>query len=77
MSARSPNAAVPATPPPLALFRRRLSRFVRVVVGGYDRWLERQALADLDDRLLDDIGLTPAERDRECVRSPWDGIGRR
>lgn len=75
MPARSPTAAVPALAPPLARFRRRLSRLVRAVVGGYDRWLERQALAELDDRMLDDIGLTRADRDRECIRSPWDGNG--
>ena len=76
MSARSTNAAV-RTAPPRAVFRKRLCRLVRFVVGVHERWRERQALAELDDGMLDDIGLTRAERDRECGRLPWDGNDRR
>jgi len=73
MSARSAPCAVPATISPAARFRRRLRRLARTIAAVYGRWLERQALAELDDRLLEDVGLTRAERDRECRRSPFDG----
>lgn len=35
----------------------------RLAAIWYDRWLTRQKLAELDDHLLDDIGM-----DRETVR---------
>ncbi|NJO32956.1 MAG: DUF1127 domain-containing protein [Rhodospirillales bacterium] len=34
------------------------------------RWGERRDLAELDDRLLRDIGLTPADARLECAK-PW------
>lgn len=45
-----------------------LSRFVQA------RALARQrkALAELDDTILDDIGLTRMEADREAARPSWD-----
>ena len=36
----------------------------------YDRWLQRHALLELDDRLLEDIGLTREDALRE-VRKPF------
>ena len=33
---------------------------------------QRRALAALDDRLLDDVGLTREESEREAARPPWD-----
>ena len=33
----------------------------------------RQQLAELDERMLRDIGLTRAEARAELHRSPWDG----
>jgi uncharacterized protein YjiS (DUF1127 family) len=35
------------------------------------RWRGRRALADLDDRLLNDIGLTPGEARRESAVGFW------
>lgn len=48
-------------------------RLLRALADAHERWLQRQALADLDDRMLKDIGVTGAERDRECGRSALDG----
>lgn len=33
---------------------------------------QRRQLANLDDALLDDIGLTRGEARREASRAPWD-----
>ena len=49
--------------------------------GGVAAWLgaclerarQRRQLADLDDGLLKDIGLSRADVERECGRWPWDG----
>lgn len=35
------------------------------------RYRQRCALAELDDRLLDDIGKSRAEADEECRKPPW------
>jgi uncharacterized protein YjiS (DUF1127 family) len=37
----------------------------------YDRYLQRLALAELDDRLLADIGVSPEEARRECAQPFW------
>lgn len=37
----------------------------------YDRYLQRHALAELDDALLRDIGLTPEDVRRECAKPFW------
>jgi uncharacterized protein YjiS (DUF1127 family) len=36
-----------------------------------ERNRQRRALAELDDRLLRDIGLTPEEALRECANPFW------
>jgi uncharacterized protein YjiS (DUF1127 family) len=45
------------------------------LLGAVSRWLEwarsRQALDELDDHLLKDIGLTRAEARREVEKSFW------
>ena len=33
---------------------------------------QRRALGALDDRLLDDVGLTAEEARTEAARAPWD-----
>ena len=47
----------------------------RVVLGwlrrAYARYLQRRALAELDDRLLADIGVTRAEARRESAIPLW------
>lgn len=59
--------------PPLAGFGRRTRSVLAVLRGCRDRWNQRHDLADLDDRLLADIGVTRAEAERECARSPGAG----
>lgn len=47
---------------------------LRVLVSYRDAavlWRSRQALRDLDDYQLDDIGVTRAEAEREADRSFW------
>lgn len=36
-----------------------------------DRHRQRLDLADLDDRMLDDIGITRGMAERECRKPPW------
>ena len=44
---------------------------VRVVWFWMERSRQRRALAELDDRLLRDIGLTRDEARRECANPFW------
>ena len=37
----------------------------------HDRWRQRQALLDLDDRLLEDIGITREEAERAARKPLW------
>jgi len=37
----------------------------------HDRWQQRQALLDLEDRLLDDIGITREEAERQARKPFW------
>jgi uncharacterized protein YjiS (DUF1127 family) len=37
----------------------------------YDRYLQRRALAELDDRMLRDIGLTRSQAEREIRKPFW------
>lgn len=37
----------------------------------HDRWQQRQALLDLEDRLLDDIGITREQAEHEARRPFW------
>ena len=39
-----------------------------------ERSHQRRRLADLDDGLLKEIGLSRADVARECGRWPWDGL---
>jgi uncharacterized protein YjiS (DUF1127 family) len=40
------------------------------------RWRERRALRELSAHSFEDIGLSPADVERECRRWPWDGSAR-
>ncbi|MDH6230613.1 uncharacterized protein YjiS (DUF1127 family) [Mesorhizobium soli] len=51
---------------------RTMSRKVLIGLGNwYDRWQQRQDLADLDDHILRDIGISPREVERECAKPFW------
>ena len=47
------------------------TRFAALVLGWRERARQRRALAQLDDRLLRDIGLDRVDLAREIVRPPW------
>ncbi len=44
---------------------------MRLLARWYDRYLQRRDLAEIDDHLLRDLGLTPQEVRRECAKSFW------
>ena len=43
----------------------------QVLGAWYDRWQQRQHLADLDDRLLDDIGLRRSDVEQQIKKPFW------
>ncbi|RWC44182.1 MAG: DUF1127 domain-containing protein [Mesorhizobium sp.] len=43
----------------------------RLLARWYDRHLQRLDLAEIDDHLLRDLGLTPQDVRRECAKSFW------
>ena len=43
----------------------------RLKARWYDRHLQRLDLAEIDDHLLRDLGLTPQDVRRECAKSFW------
>ena len=61
-----------APPRPAARFAGslRLEPFA-VLTRWYDRYLQRCVLAELDARMLADIGLTPNEAAREARKPFW------
>lgn len=61
-----------APPRPAARFAGslRLEPF-SVLACWYDRYLQRRVLAELDARMLADIGLTPNEAAREAGKPFW------
>ncbi|CCV04152.1 conserved hypothetical protein [Mesorhizobium metallidurans STM 2683] len=65
------TASTPASVSPVGRlpFLRRLR--LRLVAGWYDRHLQRLDLADIDEHLLRDLGLTREDVRRECAKSFW------
>ena len=43
----------------------------RLLARWYHRRLQRLDLAEIDDHLLRDLGLTPQDVRRECAKSFW------
>ena len=54
-----------------ALHRRRQPLLARIGAA-LALWQQRRRLAALDDRMLDDLGLTRAEATAEAARPLWD-----
>ena len=58
-----------------------LMRFVRQMAQEVHAWIERsrqrRALQDLDDHLLNDVGLSRDEAKRECAKLFWQTYSRR
>ncbi|MER8398159.1 DUF1127 domain-containing protein [Mesorhizobium sp. M1348] len=69
MPARTILSAAPARRPFPFIVLRRLR--LRLLARWYDRHLQRLDLAEIDDHLLDDLGLTPEDVRRECAKSFW------
>lgn len=61
----------PAAKRLLSVPGRALLSIMRRLGGWYDRWLQRQDLAELDDHILRDIGISPREVERECAKPFW------
>jgi uncharacterized protein YjiS (DUF1127 family) len=56
------------------LSRRRFGGFrwiFRTIYKWYERGRQREALAYLDRHQLDDVGITPEERDEEIAKPFW------
>ena len=68
MSAHAhPFSSFPRRTPRVGALAEELRRFWRIV-------RTRQDLANLDERMLRDIGVTPAQARAELNRAPWDGV---
>lgn len=57
--------------PRRAWMRRLPINPASLLVRWHDRYLQRLALAELDERLLADIGVSPEEARRECAQPFW------
>ena len=49
----------------------QFSDVLGLVATLYDRWMQRQNLAELDERMLRDIGISRADVDREAAKPFW------
>ncbi len=71
----TPNAIgdhVPALSAPRSYVRRMTRRGLRRLIGAWiERNRQRHALADLDDRLLDDVGIPRSAAAREIAKPFW------
>lgn len=52
-------------------FTKTLAEWQRTIVRWMARSRQRQALADLDDHFLDDIGITRSAATREIAKPFW------
>lgn len=67
-TAASPNTFSARLPFPFVVLRRLR---LRLLARWYDRHLQRLDLAEIDDHLLRDLGLTAEDVRRECAKSFW------
>lgn len=56
-----------------AALRAALRRFLRWCVLCHARAAQRRHLAELDERMLKDVGLTPGQARHECAKPCWRG----
>lgn len=72
-----PTTSVPLSPIHSAAKAGAASpgRGVIALLRGLWRWIDRHRqrldLADLDDRMLHDVGITRRMAERECRKPPW------
>jgi uncharacterized protein YjiS (DUF1127 family) len=71
LGAPSSCAASAASEAQARLAGARFRRFVRAVTRWMERANQRRALAELDWRLLDDIGVTREAASREATKPFW------
>ncbi|HEY5597934.1 MAG TPA: DUF1127 domain-containing protein [Kiloniellales bacterium] len=57
--------------PQSTVHRKADLKWLRVIGTWIERSRQRHALADLDDRLLDDVGITRSEAAREIATPFW------
>ncbi len=63
---------VPAlSAPPSYVRRMTYQTWLRVIGAWIERSRQRHALADLDDRLLDDVGIARSAAAREIAKPFW------
>jgi uncharacterized protein YjiS (DUF1127 family) len=55
----------------LAASPRFLEKLLRQVTGWRKRMRSRYLLSQLEDRMLNDVGLTRCDVDRECAKYFW------
>ncbi|UVK39587.1 DUF1127 domain-containing protein [Mesorhizobium sp. AR10] len=70
MTTRAASNAAPVARLPFPFMILRWLR-LRLLARWYDRHLQRLDLAEIDDHLLRDLGLTPEDVRRECAKSFW------
>lgn len=58
-------------PTGLARMLRLALRLPRLWARWNQRHRQRQALSELDDRMLADVGITRRQAERECEKPPW------
>jgi len=64
------HVSAPSVPQSYVL-RATGQRWLRVIGTWIERSRQRRALANLDDRLIDDIGITRSEAARESANPFW------
>ena len=55
----------------LASFLRLMARGVSAFIRWHELSRQRHQLAQLDDRMLRDIGVSRTDVERECAKFPW------
>ena len=67
---KAPAALRPAGGAALEFLRRSAGRLAAWCARCYARYEQRRDLSELDERLLKDVGISPADAARESAK-PW------